>query len=152
MGTAAWRFLVDAIHHRVVECLALAAGMSVADVGCGAGRLAVQIARVVAPGEVVGIDISPKAVRAAERRAQSAGLFNARFIVAGTGNGTLREGRFDRAVFVAVLGEIPDRGAAWLKSSAPSSPEDCFPSQRSPSILIDSARPTYAAWLRRPVL
>lgn len=87
--------------------------MRVVDVGCGPGRLTIRIARVVgSTGEVLGIDIDAKALRAAERRAARAGLRNVRFMQAGAGEGKLGEGRFDRAVLVAVLGEIRDRHAA----------------------------------------
>lgn len=113
VAAVSWRLLVDAIHRGVVERLALAPGMSVADIGSGPGRLAVRIGKKVGPtGEVVGIDINAEAVRRAERLARKAGLSNARFINAGAEGGRLGQNRFDRAVLVAVLGEIQHRDAA----------------------------------------
>jgi ubiquinone/menaquinone biosynthesis C-methylase UbiE len=41
-------------------------GMSVLDVGCGPGTVTAEIARRVAPGHVVGMDINPEMTRAAE--------------------------------------------------------------------------------------
>lgn len=41
-------------------------GLSVLDVGCGPGTVTAEIARRVAPGHVVGMDINPEMTRAAE--------------------------------------------------------------------------------------
>src|SRR5215470_7909014 len=41
-------------------------GMSVLDVGCGPGTLTIEIARRVDPGAVVGMDLNPEMIRAAE--------------------------------------------------------------------------------------
>jgi ubiquinone/menaquinone biosynthesis C-methylase UbiE len=112
-GAAGWRLILDAIHRRAAECLALRPGMSVLDVGTGSGRLAVRLGRQVGPsGEVVGIDISEKALREAERRAERTRLTHVHFTRAAAGAGHLGDARFDRAVLVAVLGEIADPPAA----------------------------------------
>jgi SAM-dependent methyltransferase len=56
------------------------AGERVVDIGCGAGETSLDIARQVgAGGAVLGIDISPLLVAAAERRARAAGLGNVQF-------------------------------------------------------------------------
>jgi ubiquinone/menaquinone biosynthesis C-methylase UbiE len=44
----------------------LRSGLSVLDVGCGPGTVTAEIARRVAPGPVVGMDINPEMTRAAE--------------------------------------------------------------------------------------
>ena len=41
-------------------------GMAVLDVGCGPGTLTMEIARRVDPGEVVGMDVNPEMIAAAE--------------------------------------------------------------------------------------
>jgi ubiquinone/menaquinone biosynthesis C-methylase UbiE len=56
--------------------------MRVLDCGCGPGTITADVASVVAPGEIVGVDLEAGQVEAARRRAADRGLFNARFEVA----------------------------------------------------------------------
>jgi len=98
---------------RTVQLLGPGPGMNVLDAGCGPGRLTVPLARAVGPeGEVPAIDIQEGMLDEAKKRAQAAGLTNIRFLRTGLGEGKLERDRFDRAVLVTVLGEIPDRPAA----------------------------------------
>ena len=97
----------------VIRHLDLCSGMKVLDVGCGPGRLTVPIAEKIGPqGMVTAVDIQPGMLRRAREKAQKAGLNNIRFLETGAGAGKLEKGRYDRAVLVTVLGEIPDREAA----------------------------------------
>ena len=69
------------------NCLAfflpqLRPGARVLDCGCGPGAITADVAALVAPGEVVGVDIEPSQVEAARRRVAERGLTNARFEVA----------------------------------------------------------------------
>jgi ubiquinone/menaquinone biosynthesis C-methylase UbiE len=97
----------------IVKRLDLQPGMKVLDVGCGPGRLTIPLAQQVGPhGEVVAVDIQPGMLRRAQAKAQAANLSNIRFLQAGAGQGKLERGRYDRALLVTVLGEIPDREAA----------------------------------------
>src|SRR6202022_432173 len=110
---AGWRLVIHAIHGLALRRLFLNEGMHVADIGCGPGRLTVRIAKEVGPtGEVVAMDVNRKALRAAEEYASAAGLKNVHFVLGGVGEGKLGQSRFDRAVLVAVLGEITNRDAA----------------------------------------
>jgi ubiquinone/menaquinone biosynthesis C-methylase UbiE len=61
---------------------------------------------------VVAIDIQPGMLRRAQEKAQAANHGNIRFLQAGAGEGKLGSSRFDRALLVTVLGEIPNRRAA----------------------------------------
>lgn len=80
-----------------IDALAPAAGERAVDVGCGPGSTTIDLAgRVGAGGEVVGLEISPAMVAAAERRAANAGVGNARFVVHDLEQGPLVEG-FDIA-------------------------------------------------------
>ena len=56
----------------LMEASALEPGMNVLDIGCGAGTTTIAIARAVAPGRAVGVDISAPLVAAAKARARDA--------------------------------------------------------------------------------
>ena len=97
----------------IVDTLGLSDGMTVLDAGCGPGRLTVPLAKDVGPtGHVVALDIQPGMLWRAKVRVENANCSNVSFVAAALGGDALPEGRFDRAVLVTVLGEIPDRTAA----------------------------------------
>jgi ubiquinone/menaquinone biosynthesis C-methylase UbiE len=56
-------------------------GMRLLDCGCGPGTTTVGLAAVVAPGEVVGIDIAPSQIASARTHAAERGVMNVRFEV-----------------------------------------------------------------------
>lgn len=100
-------------HSTVVSRLELAPGLQVLDAGCGPGLLTTAIAAYVAPqGRVLALDIQPGMIAKAKARAAKAGFSNIDYIVAPLGQGLLPDSRFDRALLVTVLGEIPDKVAA----------------------------------------
>lgn len=96
----------------IIEHLELEPDMAMLDVGCGPGRVAVPLAEQVPNGEVVAIDIQEGMLRRAKEKAEVAKLSNIRFLQAGAGEGRLESDHFDRALLVAVLGEIPNQRAA----------------------------------------
>jgi len=97
----------------IIEHLDLQAGMTVLDMGCGPGRVAIPAAQKIGDqGKVVAVDIQAGMLDRAKERADKAGVRNIEFIEAGAGEGALGIPRFDRALLVTVLGEIPDREAA----------------------------------------
>lgn len=97
----------------IAEHLDLQPGMAVLDVGCGPGRLTVPVAQQVGEeGEVVALDIQPGMLNRAQKKAKAANLNNIHFLHASIGEGKLGQNRFDRALLVTVLGEIPDRETA----------------------------------------
>lgn len=57
----------------------LRTGMNVIDCGCGPGSITIGVAELVAPGQVVGIDIEPRQVKAAQAHAAEKGVSNLRF-------------------------------------------------------------------------
>lgn len=59
--------------------LELHPGMDVLEIGCGTGGLSLRIARAVAPGRVVGIDVDPGVIGLAQRRADEQALTNVEF-------------------------------------------------------------------------
>ena len=68
----------------------LTPGMSVLDVGCGPGTLTIEIARRVDPAPVVGMDVNPDMVRAAEAASPPGEIPNLVFYV-----GDIRESTWD---------------------------------------------------------
>ena len=54
----------------------LRAGQRLLDAGCGPGSITVGLARAVAPGEVVGIDLSEDVLETAREQAEAAGVGN----------------------------------------------------------------------------
>jgi ubiquinone/menaquinone biosynthesis C-methylase UbiE len=96
----------------IIEHLELEPDMAVLDVGCGPGRVAVPLAERLPQGEVVAVDMQEGMLRRAREKGESAHVSNIRFVQAGAGEGKLERNRFDRALLVAVLGEIPNQQAA----------------------------------------
>ena len=96
-----------------IRHLDLRQGMNVLDAGCGPGRLTIPLAERAAPrGEVTAMDLQEGMLHEVQNRAQATNLTNIRFLKAGIGQGRLEHDRFDRAVLITVVGEIPDREAA----------------------------------------
>jgi SAM-dependent methyltransferase len=77
----------------------------VLSLGCGDGRIERRLAPHV--GEVIGVDISPVAVRQAREKAQAAGLRNVTFLVAGEA-APESWGPFDRIAAFAFLHHLSD--------------------------------------------
>jgi ubiquinone/menaquinone biosynthesis C-methylase UbiE len=113
---------------KTIRHMDLRPGMNVLDAGCGPGRLTIPAAAEVGPrGEVTAIDIQEGMLLAAQERAHEAGFANIRFLRVALGDGMLAPARYDRAVLVTVLGEIPDREAAF---------RDLFAALRPGGILV----------------
>ena len=103
-------------YHRadvILELLEVGPGMKVLDAGCGPGRLTLPAAKVVGPeGEVLAFDIQQEMLERTQQKVDEAGLHNVSYLNAKLGEGMLPKGKFDCALLVTVLGEIPDREAA----------------------------------------
>lgn len=91
-------------------------GMTLLDCGCGPGTITLDFAALVAPAEVVGIDIEPSQLRFAQTQAAHREMSNIRFAVSDLYALPFPDGTFD-AVFlhgilehmqspVAALGEV----------------------------------------------
>jgi ubiquinone/menaquinone biosynthesis C-methylase UbiE len=97
----------------IIEHLRLQPGMTVLDAGCGPGRLTLPLARGIGnQGKVVAMDIQQGMLRRTREKAEASNLTNIEYLEAGIGEGRLEADRFDVALLVTVLGEIPDRETA----------------------------------------
>lgn len=97
----------------LVKHLELQPGMKVLDVGCGPGRLTIPVARAIRPnGIVVALDIQQGMLDKVKKKAQKDRLNNIEYLLAGVGESKLEHNRFDRALLVTVLGEIPNQQLA----------------------------------------
>ena len=59
----------------------LRSGMSVLDVGCGRGTITLDVAKVIEPGNIIGIDIDNDSINSAIELAKERGISNASFEV-----------------------------------------------------------------------
>ena len=84
-------------------------GMTVLEVGPGNGTYTVGAARRVgAQGRLVTVDIEPKMIERARRRAEAEGLENIEARVANVYDLPFEDGTFDVVYMIAVIGEIPE--------------------------------------------
>jgi SAM-dependent methyltransferase len=81
----------------------LRAGMRLIDCGCGPGSITVDLARAVAPGEAIGIDLRKDALTHGRRLARGRGIANVVFQAASVYQLPYADGSFDAAFACAVL-------------------------------------------------
>ena len=82
--------------HALLERAVLDADRVVLDVGCGSG--ATTLAAAASAERVVGVDLSQPLVELARRRAQSAMITNAEFVIADAQTHDFASGTFDRLI------------------------------------------------------
>ncbi len=90
-------YSLAAVDPYLIRSLDLRPRQRVLDFGCGSGEPALAIAPLVAPGSVLGLDLSPAMLAIARRRAELRGIRNVRFRAGDIARGQIG-GRFDRAV------------------------------------------------------
>ncbi len=90
--------MTNAVTDVLFDRLALAAGESVLDIGSGGGGTTIAAARAVAPGAVVGADISQPLVESARRRALEQHVRNIDFVVADVQLSAIAGAPFDVAL------------------------------------------------------
>ncbi len=114
-------------------------GMRLLDCGCGPGTITLDLATLVAPGHVVGIDLEPAQLRSAQHRAREQRI-NVSFGVASIYSLPFAGGYFD-AVFAHALFEHlrePVRALREMKRVL------------RPSGLVGIRSPDWAGWLVHP--
>lgn len=82
----------------ILRAAALGSGAHVLDVGCGCGTTTLAAARLVVPGQAVGIDLSGPMLARATAGAAAAGLANATFLQGDAQVHPLEPGRFDTVI------------------------------------------------------
>ena len=97
----------------IVEQIGLEPGMIVLDAGCGPGRVTLPLAKAVgSQGKVVALDVQEEMLARVRTKAVAAKLDNIQYLQAELGKGNLPQNKFDLAILVSVLGEIPNQEAA----------------------------------------
>jgi SAM-dependent methyltransferase len=96
-----------AASHAAEALAALRPGMDLLDLGCGPGTITVGLARAVAPGTVVAVDIDPGQVAATRDRAAAEGL-PVRAVAAPADALPLRDASVDAAFSHALLEHVAD--------------------------------------------
>jgi len=96
---------------RLVARLALAPDARVLELGPGPGWFSPHVARALPRGRLVLYDLQREMLAKARRRLGRAGAGNASFAQGDGASLPFRDGAFDAAFLVAVLGEVPDPAA-----------------------------------------
>jgi ubiquinone/menaquinone biosynthesis C-methylase UbiE len=97
----------------IIRHLDLHSGMKVLDFGCGPGRLTIPVARQIGPsGIVTAFDLQAEMLERVRARAAQEKLGNIEYVQGAAGEGKLGMDKYDCALLVTVLGEIPDQRTA----------------------------------------
>ncbi|MBA3534756.1 MAG: methyltransferase domain-containing protein [Ardenticatenales bacterium] len=86
----------------------LRSGMALLDCGCGPGSIAIDLAELVAPGMVVGLDIEMRQIEFAREQAARRGVDNIRFEQGSVYKLPFPDGAFDVVWSHAVLKHLSD--------------------------------------------
>jgi SAM-dependent methyltransferase len=87
-------------------------GMRLLDVGCGPGSITRGLAEIVAPGQVVGLDLSSETLDAARRDAAARGLENLRYEIGSVYGLPFPDASFDAAYAHQVFQHLREREVA----------------------------------------
>lgn len=90
-------------------------GMRLLDVGCGPGTITAGLARAVAPGEVIGIDVVAEVIEQARQYARTEALDNVRFEEASVYDLPYEHATFDVAHAHQVLQHLADPVGALIE-------------------------------------
>lgn len=109
--------------HRILAAAGVAAGMRVADIGCGTGSTTMWFARQVgAGGSVVAVDLDAKQLAIAETRLSQAALRNVEFVAASATATDLPRASFDVVHCRFLLCHLPEPVAVLREMAALAKP------------------------------
>ncbi len=113
-GDVAHRYMLERSAVSVADFLLphLVPGMRLLDVGCGPGTITLDLAELVAPGEVIGVDQAPVQLERARALATERGISSVRFEQADLFALPYADASFDVVFAHAVLMHVGDRLAA----------------------------------------
>jgi SAM-dependent methyltransferase len=106
-----WRTAQNSAAYLLPE---LRAGQSLLDVGCGPGTITADLALLVAPGPVLGLDAAPDVVAQAQEHVAGLGLTNVRFEVGDLSALDYPDASFDVIHLHQVLQHLGDPVAALV--------------------------------------
>ena len=87
-------------------------GMALLDCGCGEGTITLDLAALVAPGQVVGVDLAPGAIERARQLAADRGVGNVRFEADSVYELPFPDGSFDVVFSHALFEHLTDKPKA----------------------------------------
>ncbi|MEZ4869759.1 MAG: methyltransferase domain-containing protein [Caldilineaceae bacterium] len=128
-------------------------GMMILDCGCGPGSITFGLAEIVAPGEVIGIDISEKQIEQAQSRAVEQQVANVRFETADMYALPFTDQSFDAIFSNAVFHHLRDPLAALKGAYRLLKPEGVL-GIREPDfagLLVNPAKPILLRYFERIV-
>lgn len=97
----------------VIQRLNPGPGDRVLDIGCGVGTTTLELAALVDPGEVVGVDLSARMLDGARRRVAAGNVANVALVEADVQTADLGDGDFDLAFSRCGVMFFPDPTAAF---------------------------------------
>jgi len=151
---ASWRLLYDGLLVKgflpVVKDLPerLAAGIRVADLGCGTGHAINLMAREYPTSDFVGYDIATDAIERARAEAREMGLSNARFEVADVAH-LPAEAKFDLITSFDAIHDQRDPAAVLRSAAAALAPGGVYLAiePRASSNLEENVKNPFAPWM-----
>ena len=97
----------DALKRRVIDTLQLSGGETVADVGCGDGFYTIRLARTLAKGHVLAVDIDAAALAKLSRHLTDQGIKNAEVVKGKEDDPLLPPDSLDAVLIVNAYHEMP---------------------------------------------
>lgn len=114
-----WTLLLPRGRHaprHLLRLLAPKPGERILEVGPGIGVHTIPVARAVAPGgRLAALDVSPAMLAKLAGRASRAGITSIEPLAGSARHLPYPDAFFDAAYLISVLGEVPDRQAAWAE-------------------------------------